>query len=208
MIDPLTGLRYREGTYDLNIIREAYRSYRRLRGTHVLDVGANIGATSRYLLDVAGVKRVTGVEPDPDNARLYRANVPEAQLFEAAVIDGNARRIPFYTHARKNRATLGTIPRVGFEQTYVRAVPWRKLLRLNVDAVKCDIEGAEYELDWEALPSRVHTVVVELHMLAVDPMRDLPLALIRTLRGMGFTSRTNRNITTRGNWPQVWSFHR
>jgi FkbM family methyltransferase len=46
-----------------------------LRGTTVLEVGANIGTETVSMLVRHGVKHVVAVEPDPENVRLLRANL-------------------------------------------------------------------------------------------------------------------------------------
>ena len=101
-------IRYRPGSTDENVVvevlgpRHVYAGPARgdprwpptdfsPRGHVVLDVGAHIGAFTRYALE-AGASRVLAFEPEPENAALLCDNatpfVGHVQLFEAAVVHG------------------------------------------------------------------------------------------------------------------------
>jgi FkbM family methyltransferase len=51
----------------------------------VVDVGANIGILSKYMLPKAG--RIIGIEPCPENIKFLKANCPPAEIYECGVLD-------------------------------------------------------------------------------------------------------------------------
>lgn len=69
------------GTFDEEVLRrmllelEKHLGITTLRGMTVLEVGANIGTETVSLLKRHEVERVVAFEPDPENARLLRANL-------------------------------------------------------------------------------------------------------------------------------------
>jgi FkbM family methyltransferase len=66
-----------------------------LRGTTVLDVGANIGYTTLQLAGLVGdAGRVIAIEPHPDNLRLLRANLFRNRIKNVDVVASAAWREP------------------------------------------------------------------------------------------------------------------
>lgn len=68
-----------------------------VRGSIIVDVGANIGTTTIPALGVHGFARALAFEPDPENAELLRENVAlnglegRVEIVEAAVTDQRSR---------------------------------------------------------------------------------------------------------------------
>ena len=159
------------------------------------DLGANIGLTMADLARRHPAARIVGVELDPENAALARANlVPWAdrcEVVEAAVWpwDGALRyvRLTGATSAHYvTAAALDEDPAV----TPAQAISPAALLARSgpdptVDYAKVDIEGAECELlrtrgDWA---ERVSAMKVEVHEpYTVEECR-------RDLAALGFSTR-------------------
>ena len=90
------------GAFDEETLRrtlatlERHRGVTTLRGTTVLEIGANIGTETVSFLKRHGVDRVVAFEPDAENARLLRANVALngvhdcAEVHEIALSDVDA----------------------------------------------------------------------------------------------------------------------
>ncbi|MGH8981994.1 MAG: FkbM family methyltransferase [Acidimicrobiales bacterium] len=125
----------------------------RLRsGSHVVDVGANVGYHAIRLASLVGPSgSVLAVEPNPDNCRLLQAAVEENGLTNVTLLPvglGAARGWRgFTTHVGTNGGLLGDESRSVVRDAGT-IVP---LLRLDdlvvagqrVDLVKIDVEGAE-----------------------------------------------------------------
>jgi FkbM family methyltransferase len=107
------GLRtFRLGFFDEEVIDHALVALARhagiatLNGLSVLDVGANFGTETVSFLVRHGVKRVIAVEPDPENARLLRANLAlngveyRAQVLEIALSDADGTLV--LEHSEEN----------------------------------------------------------------------------------------------------------
>lgn len=186
-----TELTYRLNRGDVRAIAEiwmcdAYRVPFDIRPRNILDIGANIGATSVWFVRHYGGTRVIAVEPAPDNADLARLNLARngivGEVVEAAIGPHEGE-----THFELNaNSALGRISDRGLAVKLV--TPQMLVDRFppgdRVDLVKIDIEGAEHELfnadlSWLA---RVDCVVLELHADRVDCG-----AIIATLKAAGFS---------------------
>jgi FkbM family methyltransferase len=192
---PRTGLWYREGTYDKQVIGET-TGYTRLippRADDVLlDVGANLGSVSAAWLR-AGAS-VVALEPEPANFDLLARNLAgfdaaRASIFRLAV---GGRGCPdtrtLYTTTGTNLGIHTTVPRRGRDQLEVRCVPLTGLLAgMRPTVVKIDIEGGEYELlsSLVPLPAHVRAVLVELHLTRGDWRHVLAPAFAEVMNAQG-----------------------
>lgn len=163
--DAATGLLYRPG--DRFIVDEVKQTYAKLpvrKGDVMLDLGANIGATSLLVL-AKGAARVIAVEADPSNIAMLRRNLPRKSLIIWAAVGPHAGRIPFYADPRQpfNGSRFPT-PRARSVQ--VPMVPLSGLLaQYQPSIVKCDIEFGEYDLpELRSLPDSVRVLAMEIHI--------------------------------------------
>jgi FkbM family methyltransferase len=168
-------LSYRLNRGDIQSLREVwidevYRPPFSIRPDVIVDLGANIGLTTRWMHHHLGARQIVAVEPADDNNKLLERNVPVGtQVVRAAVgpSDGMAR---FATDAASN---LGRVADVGEEvcqvsmQTVLELLPEGR----RVDLLKLDIEGGEQvllttgDLRWL---NRVDAIIAEFHPHAVD----------------------------------------
>jgi FkbM family methyltransferase len=173
----------REGTQDAATLDEV-RAYRPLgvrAGDCALDLGGNVGAFGRVCADAGAA--VVAFEPEPSNADLYRRNVPEARVVEAAF--GKPGRSSLWLGSSNS---LSIIQRRGREAG--PTIPVVSLARALAEApgctlVKCDIEGSEYDLDWR-LPPSVRGVAVELHFTRREWRDRAAPVLVRRVERQGF----------------------
>lgn len=181
----------RHGTPDMNTLEEIFRmghydipqpAKERLDGfdrpLQVVDLGANIGLFSAYVLGLYPDARIVGFEPHPANAALLR-RVIEAnglgerwQLIEAAAAasDGVVEFSGDFNTGRVGEGGL-TVPAVD-------AFPYLE----GADLAKIDIEGAEWELlaDERAGSLSAAVVALEHHPYRSpgdDPKEQAHLAL-------------------------------
>lgn len=163
--DAATGLLYRPG--DKFVVDEVKQTYGRLpvrKGDVMLDLGANIGATSLLALS-KGAARVIAVEADPSNIALLRRNLGGRALVIWAAVGPRAGRFPFYADPRQPFQG-SRIPRPGTRRVEVPMVPLSGLLtQYPPTIVKCDIEFGEYDLpELRALPESVRVLAMEIHI--------------------------------------------
>lgn len=157
-----------------------YEQFRVGPGDRVLDLGANIGAMSqRFLSD--GADLVVSVEPFPDNVIMLRKNLAQFdpdhyEILQAAVVGvGTGEFLELHTPD----TNFGMISRVRHDVPYaeltgkltVPTVQFQYLLgRFAPTAIKCDIEGGEWDLfdDLQRLPAHVTRLAIEMHHFAED----------------------------------------
>lgn len=176
-----TLISYRLNRGDLQSIREVWldEEYRLPTDAApfdtLVDLGANIGLTSLWLVKKYGFRKVIAVEPSPDNVELVRANLKnnqvECSVVEAAVgpHNGTAR---FAGSPESNQGRLSDVGTDGYD---VKMVTVGSILHVGgfdgvVDLLKLDIEGGEEDLvrgDLQWL-SCVRRIVAELHPAIVD----------------------------------------
>ena len=134
------------------------------------DLGANIGSFGVLIHDK--VKKIYGVEPSPTNCEVIKAQIEfnkldNYSLIEAALVSSDEQKtIDLFINSismgfntiRKSRSTIGIIQ--------VPTLSFSKLLEEHPDInkVKMDIEGAEYEIiinynNW----SNIKELFVEFH---------------------------------------------
>lgn len=163
------GVYVREGTYDDAVVKEL-RTYSHMdvKDKVFLDIGANIGAVSRWALD-QGASKVISVEPEPNNLELLRVNARGAKIIPAAVVSKPKGKIPLYLSTTgKNPGNTSTMPFKGRTIVQVKAVGFMDLLETyRPEVLKIDCEGAEYEF-LMALPSFVKQVTMEIHLNKPD----------------------------------------
>lgn len=160
------GLFHRKA--DQVIVAEVKATYGAMpvrRGDVVLDLGANIGASARLMLD-KGAAKVIAVEPDPSNILLAKRNLYRrpATIIWAAV-GPKTGRMAIYVRPGKPylTSTTGDTDR---RKAMVPSVTLGGLLtQYRPTIVKCDIEFGEYDLpELRALPAHVRVLALEVHI--------------------------------------------
>ena len=195
-----TELTYRLNRGDVRAIAEvwmteAYELPFDIRARHIIDLGANIGAASVWLIRRYGGSKLVAVEPVPENAELTRVNLArtgiDTEVIPAAVA-------PRHGSARFTLSHSSAWGRLGDDGPEVPLITPQSLIERfppnqRIDLVKMDVEGAEQELfkadlRWLGL---VDCLVVELHADRVDWR-----GIIDTLSRLGFSHRqiAERNI--------------
>ena len=142
--------------------RELERGTLRLESSDVfVDVGANIGMSSRYAL-LKNVNRVYGFEPDPNLASLYSLNNPEAKVFQYAIDSKSDDYLELF-HWPYNENFIGPTYKVS---TLSLVDIFKIIGEDTIDYLKVDIEGYEQQA-FLAAPqsfySAVNKIFVEHH---------------------------------------------
>lgn len=138
-------------------------------GKVLLDIGACAGAVSQLALK-RGANRVISVEPHPVNVASLRANCPNAEIIECAVVSDSyvGDTIRFY-EAKTGNLTIGstvTPLRPGTRNNLeVPVVRFNYLLeKYRPDIIKMDVEGAEFDILTGPLPEYVTEFAAEFHI--------------------------------------------
>jgi len=142
----------------------------------IVDLGSNIGLTLRLWWQHYPDARILAVEPDPDNMRVLRLNVPESGcdqvILEQACVLGHVRPIQLQDGAGGEWAysVKDVVSDSSDAPGMVEAFTMPELLQRHcpdamIDLLKCDIEGAEAELfrNCGSWLGKVRFAQVELH---------------------------------------------
>jgi FkbM family methyltransferase len=150
----------------------------------ILDLGANTGIVTRWLLARFPAAQVIAVEPDPETCAALRRNLtgqPRATVVEAG-IGGSSGRADMSGSSgaigrRIDVTETGSIAVLTVPELLARAGVDEAA---TIDVVKCDIEGAERELfaGSGAWIGRVRALAVETHdgYTIADVVRDTAAA--------------------------------
>lgn len=109
-----------------------------------IDVGAHYGWYARIMSERC--PRVVGIEPDPETHRFARVNAPKAEVIHAAV-GRSSGKLTLYLGATRD---LNSVVRKVGRPVEVPAVTLDQICEdrglSEVDFVKCDVEGGEFEV--------------------------------------------------------------
>jgi FkbM family methyltransferase len=195
--DPAVAHHVRSGAYEPNVTAVFLQ---RLRpGMHVLDIGANIGyytMLSASLITSSG--SVTAIEPNPDSTKLLEASRRANSFDNVIVHQVAAGREPglLVLHGSYSDAMTTAAPDDAAALISSTTVPCFRVDDLvprnkNIDFVKIDVQGAEYNamLGASELLRRCHPTIVSEFSPDVMPGIsgvDGPHYL-RFLVGLGYT---------------------
>jgi FkbM family methyltransferase len=146
-----------------------------------LDLGGNIGLTACYFLSTFPLAEVCSVEPDGENFTLLQTNVSQfaarARALRAAV-GAHPGRASLRPAGAAHSVTVDLLNSQGDVNVLTVSDILDQLEWDQVDVVKMDIEGSEWDifagpLDWL---QRVRLVLIEFHGER-DPAELTPLFL-------------------------------
>lgn len=156
----------------------------------ILDCGANIGYTVLHYKRQFPGARITAFEPDPQFVPLLRRNLErngagDVQVVESAawIADGHAKWVMEGTDGSRllTRASARTTT------VEVATVDLLRFLDREIDLLKVDIEGAEFEVVPHIAPrlGNVKNILVECH-IADQSKYDALARVLTTLTAAGF----------------------
>lgn len=145
----------KEGNYENEMCDHIVKKLKEKENPVLMDVGANIGLVSTYLLNKIPSVHIYAFEPGPVQAELLQKTIDEnllqknIKLYQVALADTTGTQT-FYTHVTRDQAKDGLFDTERGEKTKKIEVQtstldewWRKAGRPRVDVVKIDTEGAE-----------------------------------------------------------------
>jgi FkbM family methyltransferase len=114
---------------------------------YIIDCGANIGMSIIYMKELYPTSHIIAFEPDETNYSLLEKNIASfgysnVSLCKDAIWKENT------TLSFSNESSMGSKIKIGesLNTKEVKAVRLKEFLTRNVDFLKIDIEGAEYEV--------------------------------------------------------------
>ena len=192
------SVRLRSHTSDISVLKEllmggSYEPLPETAAETVVDLGANIGLSYRWLRARYPGARFLCVEPDPGNLDVLRVNVlDERAEIVAACVGGHERQAKLVGGDGEwgFRMTDVQDPLAHTGEISVRTMD-ALLAEAGIDRVgvlKCDIEGAESEVfeDCRSWIRRVDAMSVECH---ADSMSTEALLAALSANGAQFTVR-------------------
>lgn len=165
----------------------------------VIDIGGYIGETALFFAQ-RGARRVFCVEPAPDNFRLLEQNISQSSFkdkivrIQAAILDREGsigfyidnQNFPSYHVASYHNFMKGYLDNAIIYDT--KAISFQRLLEYTqieeVDVVKLDCEGSEYDIllgTPDSVLRRVKQYIVEYH--------NGPDILVKRLEELGYRVR-------------------
>lgn len=189
-------------TTDLFVLEETYldKLYDGdYHGNFVIDVGGYIGETALFFAQ-RGARRVFCVEPAPDNLRLLEQNISQSSfkdkivVIRAAILDKDGI-VEFYMDDQSHHS-YHVADYHEFMKNYTRepskhnvqAMSFQSLIEYTgleeVDVVKLDCEGSEYDIllgTPDSVLKRVRKYIIEYH--------NGPDVLVKRLDDLGYKVR-------------------
>lgn len=169
-------VRLRSHTTDVSVLSElvvcsAYEAVAdraAARVDTILDLGANIGLTARWMGAHWPEAKIVCVEPEAGNATVLRHNVAPLQdvTVVEACVGAFERTVELTTTTGEHGFSMSRGPGNGISSEVVTMDQVLDASDIeSIDLLKCDIEGAERELfaDCHSWIGRVELAVVECH---------------------------------------------
>lgn len=210
---------FREGNFgDMYTIRENLncKQYKQLKLNEsdvILDIGGHIGTFTVPLANK--VRKIVAVEMDLSNYKLLEANTRfyknVVSLNKAVVADDSSDiQIQYYKASKNSGAHSMYVKRRRGAPFIANTIKIGELLSVyKPTIIKCDIEGAEYDIfnSELKLPEFVKQIIIEFHFGRKE-FRYLANVIISMLQSQGFTSSDTSDMRDNKNWTRVIYFER
>ena len=138
------------------------------KGDRILELGSAIGFLGLFCLIVMKAAKVVSVEPNPETLAYLRTNYAMNQQTPeiiAAAVSANDGTMELNMGEDFWEDSLA--PRAEHRRRIaVRTLSLHSLLRASQLSCNClivDVEGAETQISWEAVPVHVEKIIIELH---------------------------------------------
>lgn len=210
---------FRDGNFgDMYTIRENLggKQYKQLKlrdSDIILDIGGHIGTFSVPLARKA--QKIVAVEMDLSNYALLEANVrfyKNIISLNKAVVSNESSdvQVQYYKAAKNSGAHSMHVKRRRGVPYTAETIKIGELLSVyKPTIIKCDIEGAEYDIFTPELciPDCVKQIIIEFHFGRKE-FRPLANTVIANLCSQGFTSSDTSDMSENKNWTRVIYFER
>jgi len=162
----------RENTLDEFIVKEVKHYLNKLKLNKediVLDLGGNIGAFTNLISPL--VNKVYTYEPEKENFELLLKNNKENKnvySFMQAIVGNKDKERIFYVNQKKNKGSHSFYVRKGRLEQKVNCVHINEIIeKYNINKIKMDIEGSEYELLKVINLKNIDEIILEFHFICL-----------------------------------------
>jgi FkbM family methyltransferase len=160
----------RENTLDKFIVNEVKAYLKKIsfkKEDNVLDLGGNIGAFTDLVSPL--VNKVFTYEPEKENFEILKENNIENKnvyCFNSAVVGNQDKERIFYVNQKQNKGIHGFLAKRGRLEQKVSCVNINDIIKEhNINKIKMDIEGSEYELLKSMNFDMIDEMVIEYHFI-------------------------------------------
>lgn len=165
------------------------------RCKRIIDIGAHIGSFTVFARQMAPQARIVAVEPDPYCFAMLKQNCVDEELINAAVGPENGETMLAVQVPGDGAGSTGSssVVRDGYKVS-VPMVGLSSLVRTQVDFLKMDCEGAEYESLYSLSDvecARICFLALEYHHFSNTPGHS-PNVLTQWLAARGFDLQLHR----------------
>lgn len=180
--------------YQEIFVKQIYKFFTKKEKPYIIDCGANIGLSIIYFKLNYPKCRVTAFEPDADICRLASGNLKNFGINDVNLIQKALDNCEGEKHFKRDGADGGHILRgneLSNNPIEITAVRLSDYLHENVDFLKIDIEGKEYDVLEESrqLLNNVENIFIEYHSAAGGEQK-LP-DILAILKDSGFRIHIN-----------------
>ena len=142
----------------------------------IIDCGANIGTSVLYFKKLYPQSMIKAFEPDPGIYSILQQNIDTAKFENIHLFNKAVWTKDSVLNFHSEGSDAGSISDNGGPNLKVKAIQLSKFLAecpQNIDLLKIDIEGAEYEvlLSCKDQLSKVDNIFVECHKFPNQPQR-------------------------------------
>jgi len=205
----------RPDTLDEYVFKEIKPSYKCLEispGDVVLDIGANIGAFTKYALELGA--EVYAYEPEEENYLIMLENInsldyrKKVRTERCAVVGDDSKSISLYVNSKKNKGLHMTRPVRGREGVEVEAKNFDEIITSKQpNKIKIDVEGGEYSFMPTVFPDCVEKLAMELHFQYNKEWRGMAVKIHEDMLSQGFSVIREPKFTG-GNWTTLAGYSR
>jgi FkbM family methyltransferase len=198
----------RPGTQDEFVVSETgYNKIEYEKPDIWLDAGANIGAfVCRFGKKVS---KIISYEPDSENFNMLirnitHNNITNAVCVNAALVGNEDETRDFYINNKTNKGTHTLIPTRGRTKITVKTENINAVLKKhNVNKIKLDIEGGEYELLKVMDLTNIEEIIMEYHFsMLKDKDKKMYYEVLDILESNGFETYGGVKPDA-GNWTTI-----
>ena len=142
-----------------------YFVYNSVKGRKVLDIGSNLGYFPLVELN-AGAKYVIAIEPVPTTFKFLQRNLApykDKTILLNVAISAKNGTLELYVPRKFNLATAIYVP--DSKKIQCRALSLSSVMEQydDIDTIRMDVEGYEYEILMTGIPENVECICIELH---------------------------------------------
>lgn len=159
----------------------------------VVDVGANIGLWTEYIMNTANTKKVYSVEPNTDALKVLKNSFGDEVVVVEKAMSNKDGQLEFFVDS--NNSTISSVAKVNSSDTSykVNAISFKSFVSKynikKIDLMKVDIETGEYDLFASMDDSdlaMIDNILMEYHIIGGRTYEKDATMILSQLKTAGF----------------------